>query len=71
MPIFERLWRLAGFADPPLNVDRVRESAVRRMAGNSFNQAVAISFLMFIMANLRPAVPPDSPEEPAAPVAAG
>ncbi|CAJ1387134.1 unnamed protein product, partial [Effrenium voratum] len=56
IPVYDHLWQAAGFTACPINFERaqVSVSAIRRMAGNSFNQCCACAFTSFIMANLEP-----------------
>ena len=50
IPIFEHLWKVAGFNEPPLRFDAVSYAAMKRMAGNSFNQCCASTFLAYALA---------------------
>lgn len=54
IPSIEHLWKAGGFEEAPICFDNVSFTALRRMAGNSFNQSCATTFVMFVLSQLVP-----------------
>lgn len=52
--MFEHLWRSAGFEKAPIDFSGTSYTAMRRMAGNSFNQCCASTFVAYVLARLKP-----------------
>ena len=54
--VSERDWKLCGFDQHPLSFAgfHVTDAAKKRMAGNTFNQAVFSSLILWTMAKLKP-----------------
>ena len=52
MPIYQRLWKAAGFIEKPVDFSGVTYQSMRRMAGNSFNQACATTFVMYVLSKM-------------------
>lgn len=53
IPVYERMWKASGYDQPPISFDGLSHSSMRRMAGNSFNQAVATSFAAFVLCHMK------------------
>ena len=48
VPIYEWTAKWAGFPEVPLSVEGCSAAAVRKMAGNSFNQTCSIAFVAYV-----------------------
>ena len=53
VPVYPTTARSAGFGTVPVDFEGLSHAQLRRMAGNSFNQACSNGFLTYIMASLR------------------
>jgi len=52
VPTFPKLWEAGGYTEAPIDFTNISYPSMRRMAGNSFNQAAATTFIAFILSQL-------------------
>lgn len=53
VPLYEQMWKAGGHEAAPIHMDGISYTGMRRMAGNSFNQAVATTFVAYVLGHLR------------------
>ena len=54
VPNKKKLWEAGGHREAPIRFDQISYVAMRRMSGNSFNQAVATSFVAYVLCHMHP-----------------
>ena len=54
IPTKKNLWEAGGHAAAPIRFDQISNVAMRRMSGNSFNQAVATTFVAYVLCHMQP-----------------
>ena len=54
VPSKKKLWEAGGHKEAPIRFDQISYVAMRRMSGNSFNQAVATSFVAYVLCHMQP-----------------
>ena len=52
VPVFD-FYKCAGFERPPIDFSQISMSAIRKMAGNSFNQSCASTFMCYILSQMQ------------------
>ena len=52
VPVFD-FYKCAGFTAPPIDFSEVSIAAMRKMAGNSFNQSCVSTFLCYVLSELQ------------------
>lgn len=53
VPVLEKMWMASGYDEAPIDFSNVSYVAMRRMAGNTFNQACASSLAAFCLSQLQ------------------
>ena len=55
VPVYEEIWRQMGFTEAPILFSGLSGLHIKRMAGNSFNQACFVAWVCLLLSKLKPA----------------